>query len=53
MAVVKEIRLDNFIVCIHDDCFEDEESVKRRLDAVKKTIIEAYMRQYIELNSIS
>lgn len=53
MAVVKEIRLDNFIVRIHDDCFDDEESVKRRLDAVKKIIIEVYMRQYIKLNNIS
>lgn len=29
MAVVKEYRSENCVVRIHDDCFEDEESVKK------------------------
>lgn len=43
MAVVKVIRLDNCIVRIHDDCFEDEESVQRRLQAIKRSIMQSYI----------
>ena len=45
--IVKEIKSDNCTVRIHDDCFEDKESIQRRLNAVKRIIIEAYRQQYI------
>lgn len=49
MAIVKTIRLDNCTVHIHDDCFEDEESVQRRLQVVRQIIMEAYKEQALRL----
>lgn len=42
MAVVKVYRSENCVGRIHDDCFEDEESVKKRLEAVAQIIMEEY-----------
>lgn len=49
MAVVKEIRSGNCVIRIHDDCFEDEESKQRHLQAVERIIMQAYKRKALRL----
>lgn len=49
MAVVKEIISDNCVIRIHDDCFEDEASVEKRLQIVAKIIEQAYKERALRL----
>lgn len=49
MAIVKEYRSENCVVQIDDDCFESEESVKKRLEAVAQIIMEEYEERALHL----
>lgn len=49
MAIVKVIELENCVVRIHDDCFEDKESVQKRLQAVAQIITQAYKERALRL----